>query len=241
VTSSLPAFGPTGSPVSDSDVDGMAVVRLAVVLSRTHLQTALAAGYAEMGEGRALADLDVSEIRREVEGYLGANALIQLYRETDALGARPSSPWLAALDEAITRAYSLPAATVGPSQPPRYGEGTVTLATEDFGDVTLEEPSWCVGHADHRPGVYRCDLTHYGTETVLAYQGAPLFRVMLAESPFATRPEQRAVVAYIEQADHTGDFTATGLYDLAATLDTHADRLRDFADQLDTILGGGDR
>src|ERR1051325_5259239 len=151
MTSSLPAFGPTGSPVSDSDVDGMAVVRLAVVLSRTHLQTALAAGYAEMGEGRALADLDVSEIRREVEGYLGANALIQLYRETDALGARSSSPWLAALDEAITRAYSLPAATVGPSQPPRYGEGTVTLPTEDHGDVTLEEPSWCAGHADHGP------------------------------------------------------------------------------------------
>ncbi|MET7651539.1 hypothetical protein [Streptomyces sp. NPDC005486] len=116
---------------------------------------------------------------------------------------------------------------------------TVTLQTEDHGDVTLPEPSWCRGHDDHSPTMYRCDIVHYGTETVLAYQGAALYRVMLAESPYATRPEQRAVVAYIEQADHTADFTPAGLYDLAATLDTHADRLRDFADQLDTIRNRG--
>jgi hypothetical protein len=29
------------------------------------------------------------------------------------------------------------------------------------------------------------------------------------------------------------------LYDFAATLDTYADRLRDLADQLHTLLGGG--
>lgn len=116
---------------------------------------------------------------------------------------------------------------------------TVTLATADAGDVTLTEPDWCRGHADHQAGVHRVDLTHYGTETVLTHQGAELFRVMVTESPFATSPEQRAVCAYIEVADYTGDFTPTGLYDLAATLDAHADRLRDFADQLGRLLDGG--
>ncbi|MFJ4623040.1 DUF6907 domain-containing protein [Streptomyces sp. NPDC088812] len=115
---------------------------------------------------------------------------------------------------------------------------TVTLATSDHGPVTLPEPSWCRGHADHSPTVHRADLCHYGTETVLAFQGAELFRVMVTESPFVTRPEQRGVVAYLEQADYTGDLTPAGLYDLAAALEGHADRLRDFADQLDRLLGG---
>jgi hypothetical protein len=118
---------------------------------------------------------------------------------------------------------------------------TVSLSTIDHGDVVLPEPDWCRGHRDHRPDSYRADLTHYGTEAVLAYQGAALLRVMVTESPFATRPEKRAVVAYLEQADYTGDFTPAGLYDLAATLDAHADRLRELADQLATILDGEDQ
>ncbi|HET9326415.1 MAG TPA: hypothetical protein VFQ05_06580 [Candidatus Eisenbacteria bacterium] len=116
---------------------------------------------------------------------------------------------------------------------------TITLATADHGDVTLPEPSWCRGHADHRPGTYRSDLTHYSTETVLTYQGAELFRLMVTESPYATLPEQRAVCAFLEQADYTSDFTPAGLYDLAASLDAHADRLREFADRLAVLLDGG--
>ncbi|MER6557212.1 hypothetical protein ABT300_05505 [Streptomyces sp. NPDC001027] len=117
---------------------------------------------------------------------------------------------------------------------------TVTLDTEDFGPITLPEPSWCRGHADHRPDAFRSDVTHYSAETVLAYQGSELFRVMVTESPYATRPEHRRVCAYLEQGDYTGDFTPAGLYDLAATLDAHADRLRDYADQLARILGRGE-
>ncbi len=113
----------------------------------------------------------------------------------------------------------------------------ITLTTADHGPVTLPEPSWCRGHADHRPGTYRCDLTHYGTETVLSHEGAEVFRVMVCESPYSTRPEDRGVVAYLEERGYTGEFTPTGLYDLAAALDGHADRLRDFADQLSRLLG----
>jgi hypothetical protein len=116
---------------------------------------------------------------------------------------------------------------------------TITLATADHGPVTLPEPTWCRGHHDHRPDVYRCDLTHYGTETVLTFEGAEVFRVMVSESPYATRPEDRAVCGYVEARGYTGALNAVQLYGLAAALDGHADRLRDLADQVDTITAGG--
>lgn len=118
---------------------------------------------------------------------------------------------------------------------------TITLDTQDFGPVTLPEPSWCRGHDDHQPGSYRVDLTHYGTETVLTYQGAELWRVMVTASPYATRPEDRPMCAYLEQGHYTGDFTPAGLYDLAATLDAHADQLREFADTLARLVDGEQR
>ena len=118
---------------------------------------------------------------------------------------------------------------------------TITLTTEDYGPVTLPEPAWCRGHDDHQPGAYRSDLTHYSPETVLTFDGAELFRVMVTESPHATRPEDRPICAYLEQAGFTGPFTPAGLYDFAAALDAHADRLRDFADDLAVILAGGAR
>jgi hypothetical protein len=115
---------------------------------------------------------------------------------------------------------------------------TIVLATADHGPVTLPEPTWCRGHDDHRPDVYRCDLTHYGTETVLAFEGAEVFRVMVSESPYATRPEDRAVCGYVEECGYTGALDAVQLYGLAAALDTYADHLRDLADQVDTLNGG---
>lgn len=117
---------------------------------------------------------------------------------------------------------------------------TVTLATLDHGDVTLPEPSWCRGHAGHRPDSYRCDLTHYSEETVLAHQGAKVFRVMLTQAPYASQPPDPAVCVYVEECGFTGSLDPVGLYDLAATLDAHADRLRDYADQLAAILDRGE-
>lgn len=119
-------------------------------------------------------------------------------------------------------------------------EPRITLVTADHGDVVLTEPAWCRGHDDHQPGAYRSDLTHYSAETVLTFGGAELFRVMVTESPYATRPEDRPVCAFLEQAGFTGAFTPAGLYDLAAALDAHADQLRDFADQLAALLAGGE-
>lgn len=118
-------------------------------------------------------------------------------------------------------------------------ERTVTLPTHDHGDVTLPEPSWCVGHPNPR-AQYRTDLTHYGPEHRLTFNGHELFRLMLAQAPLSERAS-RDLAAFVEQSDFSADLDPAGLYDLAAALDHAADELRAFADQLVAILAGGDR
>lgn len=114
---------------------------------------------------------------------------------------------------------------------------TVTLPTLDHGNVTMPEPSWCRGHADHRPDTYRVDLDHKGVEHTFNHLGEPLWRAFLGQAPFASRPEHRTIGLYVEEGSyaHTLD-DAASLYDLAATFEAHADRLRELADQLATIL-----
>jgi hypothetical protein len=117
-------------------------------------------------------------------------------------------------------------------------ERTVTLPTHDHGDVTLPEPSWCAGHPNPRTQ-YRADLTHYGPEHRLTFNGEPLFVLMLAQAPLAER-SSRDLTAYVEQSGYTGDLDPAGLYGLAAALDGAADQLRAFADQLAALLAGGE-
>ncbi|KUL26630.1 DUF6907 domain-containing protein [Streptomyces regalis] len=116
-------------------------------------------------------------------------------------------------------------------------ERTVTLPTIDQGDVTLPEPSWCAGHPNPRPQ-YRTDLTHYGPEHRLTFNGEPLFALMLAQSPLSERAS-RNIEAYVEESGYTGSLTPAGLYDLAAALDQAADHMRVFADQMAALLAGG--
>jgi hypothetical protein len=116
---------------------------------------------------------------------------------------------------------------------------TVTLPTEDAGDVTLPEPTWCAGHADHRPDTYRVDLDHKGPEHRLTHNGELLWTAFVGESPFASRPETRAPGLFVEQASFARTLSPEAVYDLAATFEAHADRLRELADQLTAILPGG--
>ncbi|KUN03972.1 hypothetical protein AQI95_21270 [Streptomyces yokosukanensis] len=113
---------------------------------------------------------------------------------------------------------------------------TVTVPTLDHGDVTVPEPDWCTGHGPFPE--HRADLTHYGLEHRLTYNGAELFRLMLAQTPLAERAS-REVCGYVEQAGYTGSLDQGGLYDLAAALDAAADQLRAFADQHAALLAGG--
>ncbi|GHC26911.1 MULTISPECIES: DUF6907 domain-containing protein [Streptomyces rochei group] len=118
------------------------------------------------------------------------------------------------------------------------GRGAITLPTADHGDVTLPEPSWCAGHTDHRPDTERVDLAHSGPDVVLKFRGRVLSTACLDQAPFAedaTRDVQVSESLYGKALD------ARGVYELAATLDTYADRLRSLADQLLVILAGEDQ
>lgn len=115
---------------------------------------------------------------------------------------------------------------------------TITLPTADHGDVTLTCPAWCSGHADHRPDSYRADILHSGPDVALTFHGHDIGDASLVESPFAeVLPRTTGVsVSLLSQT-----LDPVQLYDLAATLDRHADQLRDLADQLHALLTGGDR
>lgn len=112
---------------------------------------------------------------------------------------------------------------------------TVTLTTLDHGEVTLPEPSWCAGHDDHRP-VHRVDLAHAGPIHRLTHNGALLWTAFVGQAPYASHPDQRGAGVYASQEGYAETLTPSGLYDLAASLEAHADRLRELADQLTTIL-----
>ncbi|MBP5915757.1 hypothetical protein F3K34_27225 [Streptomyces sp. LBUM 1486] len=115
----------------------------------------------------------------------------------------------------------------------------IALPTEDHGPITLPEPAWCRGHADHHPDTYRADLTHFGPEHRLTFNGEVLFRLMLTQTPCADRAS-REVCAYVEESGYTGSLDPAGLYDLAAALDGAADNMREFADRLAALLDGGE-
>ncbi|MGW5215135.1 DUF6907 domain-containing protein [Streptomyces sp. NPDC004051] len=113
---------------------------------------------------------------------------------------------------------------------------TVTLATIDHGDVTLPEPSWCVGHADHRPDTYRTDIAHNAPEIALTVHGRTIGHAVVSQAPCAERSTREIQAFVVLSYEGAGGFDPAGLYDFAAELDTHADRLRDLADQLAVIV-----
>lgn len=120
---------------------------------------------------------------------------------------------------------------------------TITLPTVDHGDVTLPEPSWCVGHADHDPENARADILHKGPDVALHFHGAEIIAAGLAQSPFATLVTPglggRTVGVSVSPPDRT--LPPVDLYSFAAALDGYADQLRDLADQLTAILARGER
>lgn len=102
---------------------------------------------------------------------------------------------------------------------------------------TVPEPDWCAGHASDR-AEFRTDITHFGPEHRLTFEGAELFKLMLAQSPFSAA-SSRNVGAYVEETGYTGTLDMIGLYSLAAALEGAADQIRAFADQHAHLLTGG--
>lgn len=118
---------------------------------------------------------------------------------------------------------------------------TVTLATADHGDVTLPEPSWCTGHPRHRPDDYRADILHQGPAVTLTFRGHHIADASLVQSPFTEIdvPDLSSLTPGVSVSLIGRTLDPAGLCTLAASLDGYADRLRDMADQLSAILGGG--
>ncbi|MEU6244803.1 hypothetical protein [Streptomyces sp. NPDC047024] len=115
---------------------------------------------------------------------------------------------------------------------------TITVPTEDYGDVTLPEPDWCIGHADEQEHVgYRVDISHGGPDVELVFWGEALTYACLTQSPFAEQAP-RTIGVSVGLLKRT--LTAVELYELAAAVDGYADRLRDLADKLDQLTDGGD-
>jgi hypothetical protein len=114
---------------------------------------------------------------------------------------------------------------------------TVTLHTADHGPVTIPEPSWCAGHTGHDPETFRADLTHTGPDVVLTFRGRHLAAACLDQATHAelTTREPRVSVDLLGAS-----LDARAVYELAAALDTYADRLRDLADSLLVITAEGD-
>ncbi|MEU2300569.1 hypothetical protein ABZ584_24555 [Streptomyces antibioticus] len=117
---------------------------------------------------------------------------------------------------------------------------TITLATEDHGPVTLPEPSWCAGHADHRPDTARVDIAHCGPAVDCTFLGIEVFTAELVQSPYSasTIPELGGPTPGVSVWPLGRTLNPVQLYGLAAALDSYADQLRTLADQLTTILGG---
>ena len=115
---------------------------------------------------------------------------------------------------------------------------TVTLPTADHGDVTLPEPSWCVGHADHQDGDHRADILHRGPDIDFTFRGHHITAACLVQSPFSTTdiPEVSSSTPGVSISAIARTLDPASLYELAAAMDGYADRLRVLADELATIL-----
>ncbi|MFE2684009.1 DUF6907 domain-containing protein [Streptomyces mirabilis] len=120
---------------------------------------------------------------------------------------------------------------------------TVTITTIDRGDVAIPCPAWCAGHAHHDPETEYADIIHSGPESTLTFGYTTLLTAGLVQSPHATdaTPGLGGRTPGVSVHPLGKTLGPVGLYELAAALDTYADHIRDLADQLDTLLAGGDQ
>ncbi|MFE0844921.1 DUF6907 domain-containing protein [Streptomyces rochei] len=109
---------------------------------------------------------------------------------------------------------------------------TVTVHTEDHGDVTMTCPPWCAGHDDDALPVHLVDVAHVGQHQEIWFRGDLLWTTALVQYPYATDSVRHDVLVYAEQEWHANSFDPAGLVELADTLAVHAERLRTLAERL---------
>ena len=241
----LPVYGPT-DPFGDEEHEPDVIVRVDFLMSREQLVTALGMAWAEIAGDRSPESLTVLEVRHEVEAWLSVQAFFALSDQMERDQSRPFSPEqqrvMQVLAAAIDQAYpprrdSEPR----PVQQPRYGNGTVTLATVDRGEVTVDEPVWCVGH-DGEPVGHFTDITHGGPHITAAvealeYSPVPLLRANVTHAPNLEQSPEPHPVAYVEGME-AASFDAAGLRHLAGEGRVWLARIEAMADELDNLAGG---
>ncbi|MGW3646674.1 DUF6907 domain-containing protein [Streptomyces sp. NPDC000878] len=114
---------------------------------------------------------------------------------------------------------------------------TVTVPTLDHGEITIPEPAWCAGH-EGQPAGCRSDFLHRSPARAFAFRGKQLGAAGLVQGPFAEHAS-RLTEAHLTLIIEGVTLNPVGLYDLAGALDRYTDRLRDLADELHALLGGG--
>ncbi|MFJ7242377.1 DUF6907 domain-containing protein [Streptomyces olivaceus] len=232
----LPTFGPFETQGGVDELEpAVAVVRVAFALTRTQLATALGISFAGIAADRTAESLTDDEVRTEVEGQLAAEALheLDLQIERDQARTWPTEQQrvLDVLAAAVDRAYTRPEEPQRIVQRPVYGDGMVTLQTDDSGEVTVREPAWCVGHDGETVGRL-ADVTHRGPVVADAEEILP---ACISWSPFGVvLPEPHPV------ADVAGlpPMNPAELRGLAGEVALHAGRLYSLANQLDRIRRG---
>ncbi|WP_420035060.1 DUF6907 domain-containing protein [Streptomyces sp. cg28] len=120
-------------------------------------------------------------------------------------------------------------------------EPTVTLPISGRGDVTISEPSWCIGHAHHDPHTEYADVIHSGPDKALTFRHAELLSAMLVASPHATvtSPGLGGPTPGVHVWPLSETLDPAGVDALARALVEYACDLRMLARQLSAILGGG--
>ncbi|MER6435448.1 hypothetical protein ABT275_03665 [Streptomyces sp. NPDC001185] len=241
MTAAVPAFGPTGGQLPcDENSTPFAAVTLSFEVTREQLRAALAIGQAENAGEPPLPDLTVHDTRREIEGYFAGAAVFGSDTELQAVDASLAPDYAADLDTVIDRAYTRPHHPAIP-QTPLYRDGTVTLQTDDHGEIVLPEPAWCTGHDDDTIGTL-ADVTHNGRHVragSIGHRGyVDFLDAFITHAPYlAKRPEPYPVVSV--NLDLNADLDPDGATRAAHGLRAAALRLERLAGEARRLRNGG--
>ncbi|MFG2413325.1 DUF6907 domain-containing protein [Streptomyces goshikiensis] len=120
---------------------------------------------------------------------------------------------------------------------------TVIVQTLDYGEVVLDEPSWCVVEhpaGNHRSGIRHDGVQHAASVDVAGRGRVEFLRANLTQFPFAEHGSRDVTVAVEIDGEHH-EFDPAGLGDLAAAITAHAlYGLLPLRARLQSLSGGGE-
>lgn len=241
----LPVYGPT-DPHGDEEHEPDVIVRVDYLMSREQLSTVLGMAWAEIAGDREPESLTVAEVRHEVEAWLSVQAFFeidnQMERDQQRTFPLHQQRILQVLADTVQQAYP-PRRESAPhrAQDPRYSEGTVTLLTSDRGEVTIEEPAWCIGHGGDMVGTLD-EIAHNGAEITVPFvtaRNAPstIMTAQLSHAPYLTLAPEPFPVLYVELDEHC-DLDVPDGRNLSRALRLAAVRLDRALDDLARLRGG---